>query len=42
MAPASSQVMMTAGPSGGDVGLSVVAMVLSIVVAGYLAWIVFG
>jgi hypothetical protein len=28
--------------SGGDVGLSVVAMVLSIGVAGYLAWLVFG
>ncbi len=41
-AQAHSQVMMAAGPSGGDVGLSVVAMVLSIVVAGYLAWIVFG
>lgn len=33
---------MAAAPSGGDVGLSLAAMVLSIAVAGYLAWIVFG
>ena len=33
---------MVALSSGGDVGLSVVAMVLSICVAGYLAWLVFG
>ena len=41
-AHAQSSTMMAAAPSGGDTVLSVVAMVLSIVVAGYLAWIVFG
>lgn len=51
-APASATATASAGPaamhtmvsvpSGGDVGLSVVAMVLSIGVAGYLAWLVFG
>jgi hypothetical protein len=34
--------VMAAGPSGGDVGLSLAAMVFSLAVAGYLAWIVFG
>jgi hypothetical protein len=34
--------MAAAAPSGADAGLSVVAMVLSIVVAGYLAWLTFG
>jgi hypothetical protein len=38
----SSAMMAAAAPSGGDVALSLVAMVLSIAVAGYLAWIVFG
>jgi hypothetical protein len=33
---------MAAAPSGGDIGLSVAAMVLSLAVVGYLAWIVFG
>jgi hypothetical protein len=34
--------VMAAAPSGGDIGLSVAAMVLSLAVVGYLAWIVFG
>ena len=37
-----SPVMMASEPSGAETGLAVAAMVLSIAVAGYLAWIVFG
>ena len=33
---------VAAAPSGADAGLSVVAMILSIVLAGYLAWLTFG
>jgi len=33
---------MAAAPSGGDALLSLLAMVLSLGVVGYLAWIVFG
>ena len=42
-APAPSPMMMAAPAStGGDSGLAIAAMVLSIAVAGYLAWIAFG
>jgi hypothetical protein len=41
MAPSSVRTTVVV-PSGGGAGLSVVAMVLSIGVAGYLAWLVFG
>jgi len=40
-APVAASVM-AAEPSGADLGLSVVAMVLSVVLAGYLAWLAFG
>jgi hypothetical protein len=33
---------MAAGPSAADLGLSVAAMILSLLVVGYLAWLAFG
>jgi hypothetical protein len=41
-APARMAPMAAAAPSGANAGLSVVAMILSIVLAGYLAWLTFG
>lgn len=41
-APARSVPAMAGAPSGADVGLSLVALVLSLVVAGYLAFVAFG
>jgi len=41
-APPPSPVMMASAPSGAETGLALAAMVLSIAVAGYLAWIAFG
>ena len=40
--PPPSAARASAAPSGADVGLSVLAMILSLAVAGYLAYLVFG
>jgi len=41
-APHAAAPAMTPATSAADLGLSVVAMILSLVVAGYLAWLAFG
>ncbi|HUJ08564.1 MAG TPA: hypothetical protein VL171_00925 [Verrucomicrobiae bacterium] len=41
-APAAARPVATAPGSAADLGLSVVAMILSLLVVGYLAWLAFG